>query len=286
MAKGIPDDRILPAARIVAGLVIPFLVVAFVILYFYPGETERLFAWKLQPTMSAMMLAAAYAGGIYFFVAVLFGKRWHEVKVGLLPVTAFASSLGVATALHWDRFNHGHIAFLAWAGLYFSTPLIVLGVWLLNRGRDPRRLVPGDRALPSAARVMIGVVGTITLLIAVVLMIQPQVLIAVWPWKLTPLTARMMAALFALPGVVGLGVAMDQRWSSARTILQSQLLSIALILLAVYRAKHEFDWTSASAWLFTGGLSAMAGMIAILYVYMDGTVKGDVKGPALSRSPE
>ena len=45
-------------------LVIPFLVAAFVILYVYPTETERLFAWKLQPTMSAMMLAAAYAGGM------------------------------------------------------------------------------------------------------------------------------------------------------------------------------------------------------------------------------
>jgi hypothetical protein len=268
-----PDDRILPATRAVAALVIPFLVAAFVILYIYPPETERLFAWKLQPTMSAMMLAAAYAGGIYFFVAVLFKRRWHEVKVGLLPVTAFASSLGVATALHWDRFNHSHISFYAWAGLYFSTPLIVLGVWLLNRGRDPLQRDAADVAIPPAARLAVGVVGAVTLLIALVLMIQPQLLISVWPWKLTPLTARMMAALFALPGVVGIGVALDERWSSARTILQSQFFSILLILLAVYRASHEFDWSGPSAWLFTGGLAGIAGMIAFLYVYMERSLK-------------
>jgi hypothetical protein len=30
-----------------------------------------------------MMLAAASAGGIYFFAAVLIVRRWHRVKVGL-----------------------------------------------------------------------------------------------------------------------------------------------------------------------------------------------------------
>ena len=64
-------DRILPETRWVAALVIPFLVAAFVILYIFPQETARLFAWKLQPPMSAMMLTAAYAGGIYFFTGVL-----------------------------------------------------------------------------------------------------------------------------------------------------------------------------------------------------------------------
>jgi hypothetical protein len=90
-----------------------------------------------------------------------------------------------------------------------------------------------------------------------------------------------MAALFALPGVVGLGVAMDERWSSARTILQSQFFSIALILLAVYRANHEFDWSSTSAWLFTGGLAGMAGVIGLLYLYMEGRARNQHRASAM-----
>ena len=61
------DNQILPETRWVAALVIPFLVVAFLILFIFPNETELLFAWKIQPSMSAMMLGSAYAGGIYFF---------------------------------------------------------------------------------------------------------------------------------------------------------------------------------------------------------------------------
>jgi hypothetical protein len=269
LSEPVPDDRILPITRAVAAVVIPFLIAAFIILYGFPTETGQLFAWKLQPTMSAMMLAAAYAGGIYFFVAVLLGKRWHRVKVGLLPVTAFASSLGIATIIHWDRFNHAHVAFYAWAGLYFSTPLIVLAVWLLNRGRDPLLPEARDAVIPPGARLAVGAAGAVTLAIAIVLLVHPQVLITAWPWKLTPLTGRVMAALFALPGVVGLGVAMDARWSAARTILQSQCFAILLILVAVYRARREFDWEGAAAWLFTGGLSGMALMIAVLYVLME-----------------
>lgn len=124
----LPDDRILPATRLVAWLVIPFLFVAFVILYLLPGETGRLFAWKIQPPMTAMMLGAAYAGGIYYFTRVLMARQWHRVRVGLVPVTAFASLLGIATLLHWDKFTHDHISFFAWAGLYFTTPTIVAAV--------------------------------------------------------------------------------------------------------------------------------------------------------------
>lgn len=257
-------DRILPITRAVAVVVIPFLVAAFVILYGYPTETDRLFAWPLRPTMSAMMLAAAYAGGIYFFTAVVVGKRWHRIKVGLLPVTAFASSLGLATAIHWDRFNHDHPAFYAWAGLYFSTPVIVLVLWFVNRKQDPRA-EPGDPVIPVAARVAFGAVGATALLIAAVLMVQPGILIDVWPWKLTPLTARVMAALFCLPGVVGIGISMDRRWSAARTILQSQFFSTALILIAIYRARNEFDWAGPAAWLFLAGMAGV--MLVILLVY-------------------
>ena len=64
--RTVSENKILPETRWVAALVIPFLVVAFVILFFFPGQTESLFAWKIQPSMSAMMLAAAYAGGIVF----------------------------------------------------------------------------------------------------------------------------------------------------------------------------------------------------------------------------
>src|SRR5690242_3228272 len=100
------SDRVLPVTRWVAAIIVPFLVAAFIILYLFPDHTLALFAWGIQPRMSAMMLGAAYIGGAYFFVRVATNARWHEVHIGFLPVTTFATLLGIATILHWDRFNH------------------------------------------------------------------------------------------------------------------------------------------------------------------------------------
>src|SRR5258708_37925273 len=107
--RRVRNDRILPETRWVSAIIVPFLVAAFAILYLFPDHTKELFAWDIQPRMSAMMLGAAYIGGAYFFVRVAAFARWHWVKIGFLPVTIFASLMGIATILHWDRFNHSHI---------------------------------------------------------------------------------------------------------------------------------------------------------------------------------
>ncbi len=269
MAKTNGSDQIFPETRWLAGLVIPFLVAAFGILFIFPTETERLFAWKIRPSMSAMMLGAAYAGGIYFFANVLRSKHWHKVKVGFLPVTVFASLLGIATLLHWDRFTHGHISFIAWAGLYFTAPFIVFAIWLRNRGQDTGEPdTDFDVVLSSPARLLMGVFGVITLGFSIYLFAQPAIMIALWPWELTPLTARVMGAMFSLPALVGLGIAVDTRWSVANIILQSQGFSIFLILIAILFTQQDFDWSTPGSWLFTFGLGGMLLSIVVLVAIM------------------
>ena len=53
------DDRVLPLTRGIAAVIVPFLVVAFAVLYLWPGDTDRLFAWPIRPTMTAMVLGSA-----------------------------------------------------------------------------------------------------------------------------------------------------------------------------------------------------------------------------------
>jgi len=72
--------------RVLSGVIVPFLLAAFVILYVFPGETKRLFAWTIKPTMTPMVLASAYLGGAYFFVRVLRERRWTVIKTGFLSV--------------------------------------------------------------------------------------------------------------------------------------------------------------------------------------------------------
>lgn len=272
--EGYQDDRLLVESRWLAIFIIPFLVVAFVLLYFFPNDTDKHFAWTIKPAMTPMMLGAAYLGGTYFFARVALTRRWHTVKVGFLPVLAFASLLGIATILHWDRFNHNHISFFTWAALYFTTPFAVFAVWRRNRSTDPGDVAPDDAIIPDSVRWFSGVVGTATLAVSVLLFLLPGLMISLWPWMLTPLTARVVGAMFALPGLVGLGLAVERRWSAARIILEAQSISIVLILIAAARAWGDFDQSKPATWLFIGGLSALFLAIACLYVRTQGRRRG------------
>ena len=261
------SDLVYPITRWVAGLVVPFLVVAFIILYFLNGYTEKLFAWEIKSPMTSMMLGSAYAGGIYYFTGVILTRQWHRIKVGFIPVTIFASILNVTTILHWDKFNHGTLPFFAWVSLYFTTPFIIFGLWLSNRRQDTNQPDTGEAIIPPIIRFIIGAIGVTTLAIAIFLFLNPSLMIQLWPWTLTPLTSRVMAAMFSLPGMVGLGMAMDSRWSSAQVILQSQGFSIFLILVAVLRDQSAFNWSTPGIWLFTIGLAGMLAGIVAFYGY-------------------
>ena len=262
-------DVILPVTRALAVFILPFLIAAAALLYLWPAATEQTFAWTIQSSMTAMMLGAAYLGGMVFFTQAARARRWHAIKVGFWPVICFAGLLGVATLLHWDRFNHSHISFITWAVLYFTTPFLVALIWFLNRSQDLPPAQYQGPLLPRPLRLVLAGVGLVTLLISLVLFVSPQLMIGLWPWALTPLTARVMGAMFALPGLVGLGIAADPRWSSARIILQSQAFSILMILLAAARAWGEFNPANPAAWLFCGGLAGLFALILWLYIAME-----------------
>ena len=263
------NDRVFPETRWVSVIIVPFLVAAFVILYLFPDHTQELFAWGIQPRMSAMMLGAAYIGGAYFFMRVATFARWHWVKVGFLPVTSFATLMGIATILHWDRFNHGYISFFAWVALYFTTPIIVFLLWLHNRSADPGPHTIADRHVPHLVRLVIGIVGGLTLLTSIVLFLQPRFMISTWPWQLTPLTARVMGALFALTGVGELGIALDVRWSAARIALQSQMIGIAAIGLAIVFSWNNFHQANALTWIFIASILFLLIASPLLYIWME-----------------
>src|SRR5260370_31535329 len=272
------NDRVFPETRWVSVIIVPFLVAACVILYLFPDHTKELFAWDIQPRMSAMMLGAAYIGGAYFFVRVAAFARWHWVKIGFLPVNLFASLMGIATILHWDRFNHSHISFFAWAALYFTTPFIVFLLWLRNRSTDPGPNKSPGRRVPRLVRLVIGIVGSLTLLTSIFLFLQPGFMISTWPWQLTPLTARVMGALFALTGVGELGIALDVRWSAARIALQSQMIGMAAIGLAIVFSWNNFHQANPLTWTFIASILFLLIASPLLYIWME--TRGKVIGGA------
>jgi len=262
------DDRVLPETRVLGAVIVPFLVVAFVLLYFFPDDTRHWFAWDVQPTITPLIMGAGYIAGAYFFVRVARETRWHRVHVGFLPVTAFTLFMAIGTFNHLDRFATAHAAFWIWAGLYVTTPLLVPLAWWRNRATDPGTPEPGEPALPGFVRPLLLAVGAAQSAVALVLLLSPSTMIAHWPWQLTPLTAQTLGGWFALPGVTALMMGLDGRWTAIRITLESQLIGLALILLGTIRAWEDVDTSNALAQVFVVGIAGLFVSLSALEWYM------------------
>jgi hypothetical protein len=261
------DDRVLLMTRVVAAAIVPFLVVAFAVLYFLPRDTGRLFAWSIEPPLTPLILGSVYLGGAYFFIRAARASSWRAIKAGFPPVAAFAALLGIATVLHWDRFAHSHVAFWLWAGLYFTTPFLVAGVWLANRRFEDRAAHDDLLVSPGLART-VGTIGVVAVATGLLLFLLPDVAIKVWPWTLTPLTARVMGAIFVL-GLAAVGAFTERRWSAFRLMLQVAALMLALILAGGVRAAGDLDGSNILTWLFAAGFVGLLVAAAALYVRME-----------------
>jgi hypothetical protein len=252
-----PTDAL---TRWVAGFIVLILLDASQLLAFYPERTATLWAWTIQPELTAMVLGSVYTGGAYFFARVLFGASWEEVAAGFPAIALFVWIATLATALHLDRFHQESLPFVAWATLYVVTPLLVPYLYLRNRRRSPP---PAGPEMPRGLRTALALAGGVLVAVALLIFVAPDEAIGDWPWTLTPLTARITAAVLGLYGAVWVSVAAHRTWTAARIPLQSQTIGLAVFLIAVARDERVVDWGPLGV-VVVGVAAAMLAVSAVL----------------------
>lgn len=267
MSEEMRDDRILPITRIVAVVVIPFLVLAFIILFWFPHLTAERFSWEIKPAIMAAYMGSGYLGGAFLFVMTVLGRRWHHVATGFLAVTAFTWFMLFTTILHWSRFDLNHLPFQIWLVLYVVTPFLVPWLWWRNRRADSGQPEPGEIMVPAAQRMGVRLLGAAIILIGIVGFAWPSLLIGVWPWQLTPLLARIVAGWGALLGVGNLMISFEPRWSAWRVPVGSIVLWHVLYLLGSFLYARDFT----TGWFNWFNLSIVAMLILVtgLYFYQE-----------------
>lgn len=243
------DDVVLGATRAVAVLVVPFLVIAAILLFVFPSRTGELFAWPISPPLSAYLLASAYLGGIWYFVRVALERRWHRVEHGFPAVAVFAGALLVATLLHLDRFSP-NVSFATWVALYATTPFAVLALAIVQHPRARRAPDPVDVAIPRGAAWGLAAIGAVAFLFGAAMFTVPAAAAPMWAWDLTPLTGRVTGAVLSLTGVVNAALLWDRRWSAFRILFQAQLVSLGAICLSLLLRAGDLHPDRPMTWVF------------------------------------
>jgi hypothetical protein len=220
-----------------------------VLLFVLAAETNDWFSWTIQPP-----LTAAFLGASYWAAAVLFGWTLRRdgparTSAALVPVGSIAVLLLIATLIHWDRF-HDDLFGWFWRAAYLTVP-VTLAVVTPRALRAARAAGHPPRwPLPDLLRAPLALQGVVMLVLGLYLFIAPTSADALWPWDLTPLTARAIGAFVAGFGASALHavVANDLVRFDGAALAYAALG--ALELLAVARYAGDFTGADTDSWVF------------------------------------
>jgi lipopolysaccharide transport system permease protein len=87
-----------------------------------------------------------------------------------------------------------------------------------------------------------------------------------WPWAVSPLTARVLLGWAAVFSIVNLYIAFETRWSAARIPIQSLMIWFGLMLLGFARAWSDVDASNPVLWVLLGGVVVYLVGLSALYV--------------------
>jgi hypothetical protein len=214
-----------------------------VFLYFLPAQAEEHYAWSVTPPVNAAFIGAGFLAGTLATGLVLrYATQWRTFSTLPVALWVLATALLVATLIHADRFKWDYPPTWVWALVYGGVPLAV--PYLVWRQRSDEEPYPHDPGL-LYQRVISAVLGAGLLIFAAWVFSSPD---PEWPWQLTPLLGRAVAAWYALFGTMLVSCAIGLRTFSAALIPYATLACWS-ILLALLPLLHPDDVSGAGLWL-------------------------------------
>jgi hypothetical protein len=254
------EGRILPPTR--AGVWILFVLALAngLFLYLAPGSADTDYAWSIKPPVNAAFIGAGFLAGTIATALVLFATgRWRSLQTLPPALWVLATTLLVATLIHNDRFKWDYPPTWLWLAVYAGVPFAVPVLVLLQR-RVAEPAPPADPRL-GLVRLLSAVCGTVLVVGAAALFIAPVGVGEHWPWPLTPLLGRAVAAWYALVGTMLLSCALGLRRASEAFIPYATLAAWCLLLLALPLLHPDDVDTGGGA--FVAWLVVMVALLAL-----------------------
>ena len=253
-ANGTPADRgeVRRLSSATRGLLVGFVLLTALAtnqLYLLSTHTDAYFAWTIKPPLTAAFLGAGYAAGLVLVLLGLRARAWAEARIAVVTVAVFSALTLLATVLHRDRFHFGvdgavaRFAAWFWLGIYIVVP-VALAVLIVLQQRQPGVDPPRRDPVPIWLAGAFGVQGLIMLVVGVALYVAPSTARTLWPWPLTPLTARAVAAWLIAFGVAAVLTLVERDISRLAAGAVAYTIFGVLQLLALLRYGDVGRWDS------------------------------------------
>jgi hypothetical protein len=226
----------------------------------FPANTDALFFWKITPPISAALFGALYLGGAVVVSLVTYRGMWEPSRY-LVPILVSAGVLiSLTTFLHLDKFTPGFKLFY-WLVVYIVAPILAIVFYIQHERGGAVWEVVGEPVTPLTRAVAV-TLGSILILLGIIVLAWPNLVIAVWPWTITPLMARIFASWFSAFGVGLLWFLRERDWSRLYQIPNLMIAAAGLDLLMTFIHRSHLNSTGLNFWLFCFHLAAF-GLIGV-----------------------
>jgi hypothetical protein len=259
--------------RLILWLTAVLVFIAGIQLYIFSEQTDRYFAWTINPPLTAAFMGAGYWAVFIPSFLALPEREWMYVRGGIIVAFAVTGLILIATLLHLDRLHTGATEFItwlaawAWIVVYLVVPPLVLVMALLQvrvAGSNP----PSQYPLAQWLRAVLLIQGVMTLIPAAAFFLAPETFAPLWPWTLTPFTGRVVGAWLAAVGVMALTLAWENDFARCNLTALAFGIFGLLELVALLRYPNTVEWNEPTAWIWV--VLTVSFLAAGVYIWIRG----------------
>jgi hypothetical protein len=234
-------------------------------LFVFAASTATMFAWTIDPPLTAAILGANYWASTALAVWAARERLWANGRVSISVALAFAPITTAATFLHFDAFHtdsSGFTLFITWFWIvaYAIYPLQLL--WMLRKqlmtpGGDPPRTTP----LPGWLRTTFVAQAIVLVPLGAVMFVAPNSISPGWPWTtetggaIAGLSTQALSAWVLAFGILAAHCARENDVNRVRCALLAFPVMVALHVVALLRFGDVMIWDRPGSYVYVAYLA-------------------------------
>ena len=207
---------------------------AFIILMSLPNMTELLFVWTIKPAINAHLIGVMYSNALLLVGFSAFQTEWKNLRVNMVVITLFSILATLLTFVYLKPFlAHPWYHLAYWLTMYFVLFFSAPYVFITHEKKYGGKL-PIQIPLNLGARLFTTISMFISLVFALGLLFNIELVNQFFPWTLPPLVGGLIGVLFTTHTAAYAWALWDGDWLRVRPIFwQAPPLALLLIILPI-----------------------------------------------------
>jgi hypothetical protein len=234
-------------------------------LFAAPASVGEDFAWTIRVPPTAAFIGAGYVAGAALGLAlVLRDGTWPRSRIILATAFVLVATNLLVTIRFWDEFHlaagSGPQQAVAWAWLviYATLPPAVVAVFVAHERRGGRDSWAVDDPLRAGVRPAFAAVAVGLCAVGLWLFLDPDGALAdSWPWRLTPVSAAIVATWLLAFGATFAWALLERDWQRVRIAVVPGIAVCACHLVSAARLSEWFTGSAASITVYVVAVAAV-----------------------------